>query len=138
MKINAVCRDLRASRSHTGVVCGHLPAGSQPYLRVSGGSDSGSGVISILSITRRIKQTGISFGTIVELVEFAEEQGLYGSKVYHAQVETRPAPQKSVICNLNIDFDMKTPGSYWLTTSQMRREVIKRMREESQQTICLL
>ena len=48
------------------------------------------------------------------------------------QVEIRPAPQKSVICNLNIDFDMKTPGSYWLTTSQMRREVIKRMREDSE------
>ena len=48
------------------------------------------------------------------------------------QVEIRPAPQKSVICNLNIDFDMKTPGGYCLTTPQTRREVIKRMREDSE------
>ena len=37
------------------------------------------------SIARRIKQTGISFRTIVELVGFAEEQGLYGSKAYYAR-----------------------------------------------------
>lgn len=53
-------------------VCHHDSGGSfglervWPAPSVSGGNDNGSGIISILNITRRIKQTGIN----VELVGF--------------------------------------------------------------------
>ena len=71
----------------------------------------------------------LSIGTL-EVAQLAAVPHVTHTKC-GGQVEIRPAPQKFVICNLNIDFDMKTPGGYWLTTSQMRREVIKRMREDS-------
>ncbi|KAI6038933.1 hypothetical protein EDC04DRAFT_3141223 [Pisolithus marmoratus] len=60
--------------------------------RAPGGNDDGSGTISILNIARRIRQTGITFRTNVELVVVAgEEQGLLGSKAYAKELRERGA-----------------------------------------------
>ncbi|KAG6330593.1 hypothetical protein ID866_8496 [Astraeus odoratus] len=82
---NVVCRYAgTAGTSDTVLISGHYDSrGSFGMERAPGGNDDGSGTISILSIARRIKQTGITFRNNVELVAFAgEEQGLYGSRAY--------------------------------------------------------
>ncbi|KAI6102859.1 Zn-dependent exopeptidase [Pisolithus sp. B1] len=80
---NVVCRyDAKTESSNTVLISGHYDSrGSFGMERAPGGNDDGSGTISILNIARRIKQTGITFRSNVELVAFAgEEQGLLGSK----------------------------------------------------------
>ncbi|KAI6118493.1 hypothetical protein EDD16DRAFT_1480929 [Pisolithus croceorrhizus] len=82
---NVVCRyAAKTESSNTVLISGHYDSrGSFGMERAPGGNDDGSGTISVLNIARRIKQTGITFRSNVELVAFAgEEQGLLGSKAY--------------------------------------------------------
>ncbi|KAI6041700.1 hypothetical protein EDC04DRAFT_2565210 [Pisolithus marmoratus] len=83
---NVICSD-------TVLIFGHYGSrGSFGLERAPGGNDDASGTISILNVARRIKQTGITFRTNVELVVFAgEEQGLLGSKAYVKELRMRVA-----------------------------------------------
>lgn len=91
---NVVCRyDAKVENSNTVLISGHYDSrGSFGMERAPGGNDDGSGTISILNIARRIKQTGITFRSNVELVAFAgEEQGLFGSKAYARELRGKGA-----------------------------------------------
>ncbi|KAI6038906.1 Zn-dependent exopeptidase [Pisolithus marmoratus] len=91
---NIVCRyDAKTESFDTVLISGHYDSrGSFGLERAPGGNDDGSGTISILNIARRIRQTGITFRTNVELVVFAgEEQGLLGSKAYTKELRERGA-----------------------------------------------
>ncbi|KAI5984998.1 hypothetical protein EDC04DRAFT_2913983 [Pisolithus marmoratus] len=109
---NSATASLVYRTANSGVVAKVLPISASPmsYLpvpetaiervrdilfgleRAPGGNDDGSGTISILNIARRIRQTGITFRTNVELVVFAgEEQGLLGSKAYAKELRERGA-----------------------------------------------
>ncbi|KAI6038939.1 hypothetical protein EDC04DRAFT_2603597 [Pisolithus marmoratus] len=73
---NIICRyDAKMESPDTVLISGHYDSrGSFGLERAPGGNDDGSGTISILNIARRIKQTGITFRTNVELVVFAGEE----------------------------------------------------------------
>ncbi|KAI6038679.1 Zn-dependent exopeptidase [Pisolithus marmoratus] len=91
---NIICRyDAKTESSDTVLISGHYDSrGSFGLERALGGNDDGSGTVSILNIARRIKQTGITFRTNVELAVFAgEEQGLLGSKAYAKELRERGA-----------------------------------------------
>ncbi|KAI6004955.1 hypothetical protein EDC04DRAFT_2908077 [Pisolithus marmoratus] len=85
--------DTKTESSGTVLISGHYDSrGSFSLERAPGGNDDGSGTILILNIARRIKQTGITFRTNIELVVFAgEEQGLTGSKAYAKELRERGA-----------------------------------------------
>ncbi|KAH9176765.1 Zn-dependent exopeptidase [Lactarius sanguifluus] len=60
---------------------------TETVLRAPGANDDGSGTTGLLSIARTIKRLGVTFRSNVELVAFAgEEQGLYGSRYYAADL----------------------------------------------------
>ncbi|KAI5985696.1 hypothetical protein EDC04DRAFT_2873646 [Pisolithus marmoratus] len=91
---NIICQyDAKMESPDTILISGHYDShGSFGLEWAPGGNDDGSGTISILNIARRIKQTGITFRTNVELVVFAgEEQGLLGSKAYAKELRERDA-----------------------------------------------
>ncbi|KAH9046878.1 Zn-dependent exopeptidase [Lactarius hengduanensis] len=74
--------------TETVLVSGHYDSrGSFGSTRAPGANDDGSGTTGLLSIARTIKRLGVTFRSNVELVAFAgEEQGLYGSRYYAADL----------------------------------------------------
>ncbi|KAL4071558.1 hypothetical protein V8B97DRAFT_1870918 [Scleroderma yunnanense] len=91
---NVICRyNATTDTSNIVLISGHYDSrGSFGLERAPGGNDDGSGTISVLSIARRIKQTGITFRSNVELVAFAgEEQGLRGSWAYAYELREKGA-----------------------------------------------